>query len=243
MGTTRGFPAVLAFFILASCAAAQGGPPDWYIPLRDAVYGQTLGADTILGIYQQTVQTAKTRLSGSALDVMLSRCEYFLGKAYQQDGLEKDAIRCYERGIDLAKKAAQVQPGDEAYEMLSVHYGQACMIKPLPWVMANGLKVERNAKKALEFNPRNAACQYMTASRWAFGPGAFGDPQRGVVELQRMLDGGADLQKDDYFNTYTGIAYACLRLEKKQEARNWVHKALELYPTNKFALDMLKQAG
>jgi opacity protein-like surface antigen len=109
--------------------------------------------------------------------------------------------------------------------------------------MVNGLKVEENAKRGLELDSRHAACMYMIASRWAFGPKPFGKPERGVTELSAMLNGKADLEKDDYFNVYSGIAYAYLRLKKKAEAVTWVNKALEIYPTNKFALGLLEEAG
>jgi hypothetical protein len=83
---------------------------------------------------------------------------------------------------------------------------------------------------------------YMIASRWAFGPKPFGKPERGVTELSAMLDGRADLEKDDYFNIYSGVAYAYLRLKKKADAVSWANKALEMYPTNKFALGLLEEA-
>jgi hypothetical protein len=107
--------------------------------------------------------------------------------------------------------------------------------------MANGLKVEENAKKALALDGRQAASMYLLSSRWAFGPTPFGNPNRGVSELSAILDGRANLEKDDYFNVYSGIAYAYLRLKKKADAAVWVNKALELYPTNKFALGLLEE--
>jgi tetratricopeptide (TPR) repeat protein len=216
--------------------------PDWYLRLRDAIYEQQLDAGGIEPIYEEAKKAAEASLSGPVLYVMLSRCEYFMGRAYQEDQRKDDAIRCYERGVALAEKANAETPSAGAYEMLASHIGQQCMLRSVPWVMVNGLKVEENAKKGLGLNNRHAACMYMIASRWAFGPKPFGKPERGVTELSAMLDGKVDLEKDDYFNIYSGIAYAYLRLDEKAKAFTWVTKALELYPTNKFALGLLEKA-
>jgi tetratricopeptide (TPR) repeat protein len=217
--------------------------PQWFVPLRDAVYGQAIHAEQIEPLYREAVKKAEADLAGEDLQVLLSRCEYMLGKAYQMDGRNDEAIACYEKGIALAEESIAMRPTAAAYEMLSAHYGQACMVKSQGWVMANGLKVEQNAKKALALEPRNAACLYMVASRWAFGPGVFGNPKRGITELEAILEGGADLQKDDLFNVYSALGYAYIRLNKNQDALPWIEKSLALYPTNKFSLDLLDQAS
>jgi tetratricopeptide (TPR) repeat protein len=172
---------------------------------------------------------------------MLSRCEYLMGRVYQEDQRKEEAIRCYENSISWAEKANAERPSADAYGMLASNIGQLCLLRSTFWVMANGLKVEENAKKGLRLDSRHAACMYLIASRWAFGPSPFGNPQRGINELSEMLNGIADLGKDDYFNAYTGIAYAYLRLKKKTEAAGWINKALELYPTSKFALGLLRE--
>jgi tetratricopeptide (TPR) repeat protein len=209
--------------------------------LREAIYEQKLHADEIVPIYTEVKKQAGVSLSGAELFVMLSRCEYMMGRAFQEDGRTQEAVTCYERGIALAEAALAVRPVSGAYEMLSGCYGQACMLKSVAWVMANGLKVESSAKKALALDSGNAAASYFIASRWAFGPGVLGDPKRGIKEMHAILDGNAALQKDDLFNCYSAIAYAYERLKQYQDAQVWVTKALELYPTNKFVRNLLAQ--
>jgi opacity protein-like surface antigen len=166
-----------------------------------------------------------------------------MGRAYQEDQRKDEAIHCYENGVIWAEKANAEMPSADAYEMLASNIGQQCMIRSTPWVIANGLKVEENAKKGLKLNSRHAGCMYLIAARWAFGPGLFGNPQRGITELSAMLNGTADLEKNDYFNVYSGIGYAYIKLKKKVEATVWITKALEIYPTNKFALGLLQETG
>jgi tetratricopeptide (TPR) repeat protein len=215
--------------------------PDYYLSLRDAVYAQELNADEIVPLYRAAQEKAKETLAGYELYTMLSRCEYMMGRVYQENERKDEAIQCYERGVAWAKKANAETPAAGAYEMLASNIGQQCMLRSVPWVMANGLKVEENARKGLKLDSRHAACMYMIASRWAFGPAPFGNPRRGVTELRSILSEGANLGADDYFNIYSGIAYAYLRLKNKTEAAIWAAKALDIYPTNKFARGLLQE--
>jgi tetratricopeptide (TPR) repeat protein len=232
---------VPSLLCLCPLFAGAGEVPLWFVPLRDAVFAQTLKAEEVAPIYRETVRQAEADLSGEKRDAMLSRCELMMGKSFQLDERNDEAIDCYEKGIALAEQSIASRPSPEGYEMLSAHIGQICMLKPKSWVIANGLKVERNAKKALSLNPQNAACLYMTASRWVFGPGMFGNPRRGIAEMEAILNGAADMEKDDLFNVYSAIGYAYIRLKKERDALPWIRKALDLYPTNKFALDLLAQ--
>ncbi|MDR1024853.1 MAG: tetratricopeptide repeat protein [Treponema sp.] len=215
--------------------------PDYYLTLRDAIFAQELNADRIAPLYRDAVAKAQETLRGRELYTMLSRCEYMMGRAYQEDQRKDEAIRCYENGVSWAEKANAEAPSADGYEMIASNIGQLCMLRSTFWVMANGLKVEQNAKKGLKLDERHAACMYLIASRWAFGPNPFGNPRRGVTELQAMLNGTADLDRDNYFNIYSGIGYAYLRLENKAEAAVWITRALEIYPTNKFALGLLRE--
>jgi tetratricopeptide (TPR) repeat protein len=217
--------------------------PNYYLTLRDAIYAQELNAGGIAPLYREAIEKARETLTGRELYIMLSRCEYMMGRAYQEDQRKEEAIRCYENGVSWAEKANEETPSADGYEMVASNIGQLCMLRSTFWVMANGLKVEQNAKKGLRLDDRHAACMYLIASRWAFGPNPFGNPRRGVTELKAMLDGIADLDKDNYFNVYSGIGYAYLRLENKTDAAAWIARALEIYPTNKFALGLLQEAG
>ena len=227
--------------VLFSCFSLYAEIPAWLAVFRDAVYNQDVSIAAAEHMFQEADQRARESLNGFPLFTMLSRCEYLLGKVYQDHGRNSEAIAHYEKGISFAENSLKVQINAEAYEMVASHIGQLCMIKSRPWVIANGLKVEENAKKARQLDPRNAGALYLLASRWAFGPGPFGDPKRGIAELETILNGDAVLQKDDFFNVYSALAYACMRLSRNQEALSWALKSLALYPKNKFALDLQSQ--
>ena len=234
-----------ALAILFVSFSLYGQVPPWLETFRDAVYGQEISVNAAEHLFQEADRQARENLNGSALYAMLSRCEYLLGKVYQDNNRNNEAITHYEKGISWAEQSlaegGSASVRAEAHEMIASHVGQLCMIRSRSWVMANGLKVEDNAKKARQLDGRNAGALYLLASRWAFGPGPFGDPKRGIIELEAILNGQAVLEKDTYFNVYSALSYACLRLNRNQEALSWAQKSLTLYPTNKFAIDLQSQ--
>jgi tetratricopeptide (TPR) repeat protein len=233
--------------VLISSFSLYAVSPPWLEDFRDAVFGQEVTIAEAERLFQEAGRQARENLKGSALNVMLSRCEYLLGRVYQDHNRKDEAVSHFEKGIKLAEESLARDDGAvasvraEAYEMISSNIGQLCMIKSKAWVMSNGLKVEENAKKARQLDSRNAGALYSLASRWAFGPGLFGDPKRGIAELEAMLNSQADLEKDSYFNVYSALGYANMRLNQNQTALSWVQKSLTIYPTNKFALDLQSQ--
>jgi tetratricopeptide (TPR) repeat protein len=215
--------------------------PDFYILLRDAVYEQNLTADEITGLYRHTRTQAEKTLSGTAQFVVLSRCEYMMGRAYQYEERKDEAAARYEEGIRWAEKALDAGAGAEAWQMLAENISQSCAVKSVSYAMANGLKVEKYAKNALELDARNAAALYMVAARWVFAPAPFHNYKRGIQMMEDIISGG-DMQRDDSFNVYSAIGYAYYQQKKFTEARPWFLKSLEVYPTNKYVRGLLEKS-
>ncbi|MDR0377378.1 MAG: hypothetical protein LBH70_06240 [Spirochaetaceae bacterium] len=217
-------------------------PPDWFLPLREAVYEQQRGADEIMPVYLTARRTAEARLSGYERGVALSRCEYMMGRALQYENRKEEAAAYYEKGIDWAKKSLAERSSAEAYQMLAENISQSCAVRSVAWAMANGLKVEEYSKEALKIDPRNAAAQYMIAARYVFAPAPFHNYNRGLRMMQEIAgETAADLQKDDRFNVYLAIGYVYIQQKKITEARPWLEKALAVYPSNQFARGLLEQ--
>jgi len=233
--------------VLISSFSLYALSPPWLEGFRDAVFSQNVTVDEAERLFLEADRQARENLNGSALYAALSRCEYFLGRVYQDHSRKDEAGIHFEKGLKLAEESlargdgADLSVRAESHEMIASHIGHLCMIKPTAWVMANGLKVEENAKKALRLDGRNARALYMLSSRWVFGPGILGDPKRGIAEMQAILNGQVDMEKDSYYNVYVALGYAHMRLDRYQEALSWVQKSLALYPTNKFALDLQAQ--
>ena len=212
--------------------------PEWFIPLRDAIYEQQLTADEIRPLYQNVSNRARTSLTGAAQLVMLSRCEYMMGRAYQYEDRKNEAIRHYDEGIRLAERALEIQESAEAWVILAENISQSCVVRPASYAMANGLKVERYSKNALALDDKNAAAQFMVAARWVFAPAPFHNYNRGIEMLNRIPN-ESNMDKDDMFNVYSSLGYAYIQRRNKEQANLWLSKSLEIYPTNKYAQSLL----
>ncbi|GBU28384.1 hypothetical protein R84B8_01942 [Treponema sp. R8-4-B8] len=229
------------FILLVSAADISSEPlPQWYLPLRDAIYGQKLTADEIFPLYKNTSEKAKIYLSGSPLYVMLSRCEYMMGRAYQYEEKKDKAASYYAEGIKWAEKALEIQISAEAYQMLAENISQSCAVNSTSYVMANGLNVEKYSKKALEIDPKNAAARIMLASRWVYPPWPLYDYKKGI-EMMTVIPQECNCDKDDLFNVCIAIGYAYVQQKKYSLAKPWLLKCLEVYPTNKFAQILLSK--
>ena len=212
--------------------------PDWFIPLREAVYEQILTADEIHPIYRSTVARANSSLSGADLSVMLSRCEYMMGRAYLYEERNSEAAARFDEGMAYAQRALDIRPSSEAWQMLAENLSQVIPVRGTAYAMANGLRVERYSRNALGINSRNAAAQYMIAARWIFAPAPFNNIRRGI-EMATAILTEADMEKDDLFNVYSAIGYAHIQQRRSNDARPWILRALEIYPTNKYVQSLL----
>lgn len=212
--------------------------PDCIEPLMDAVYAGEADLEAVKLIADEAEARARRELGGHTLSRVLSAREYFLGRAYRNAGNADEAEACFQRGLDFADSAIKEEPSADAYRWLAENISQLCTLKPTAWVIANGTKVEANAKRGLRYDKRNAACRYLISARWVYAPAPFNNTNRGIREMKEILSGDYDLQKDDYFNVYYAIAYAYNRIKQPDKIDEWLDKALAVYPANRDALDL-----
>jgi len=215
--------------------------PEWYTQLRDAVYSQNLSSRELADLYISAREKAAAELSGTALSVMLSRCEYMMGRSFQYEENKQAAAAHYERGINYAQEALEKEDTPEGWQMLAENISQSCAVRSAAWAMANGLKVERYSKSALNLDPGNTAAQYMIAARYVYAPAPFHNYKRGIRMMEAIIeDYSGRLHKDDRFNVYSAIGYALNQQKKYEDAKVWFIKSLEVYPDNKFVKGLLK---
>jgi tetratricopeptide (TPR) repeat protein len=207
--------------------------PPWLIPLREAVYEQTLGINEAEALFTAALAEAD-KLSGIDKFNMRSQCEYLMGRVYQYYKNKDKALAIYQKGYDDAKKALDKQETAEGWVNRGENLSQLCALKGNWYAMTNGLDVGKFAENALTLNPRAAKARYLIASRWVYAPKPFNDIDKGIKMMKDMLGGAYDLEKDDLFNIYISIAYAYIQDKNKNAAREWIDKALSVYPTNKF---------
>lgn len=231
----------LLFFLFALAAPVMSETlPQWFIPLRDAVYSEDFSSEEIIPLYYAAVEKSSA-LSSEDRFLMLSRCENMMGLAYRSEGKNDRAAAHYAEGILFAERATEILPGADAYLLLAENISQSCAVRSTSYAIANGLKVEQYAKKALSFNNRNAAAQYLIAARWVFAPSPFNNYRKGIEMMTAILT-EADNDKDDLFRVYSAIGYAYVQQKKYADARPWLLRSLEVYPTNKFAQGLLAKS-
>ena len=212
--------------------------PDWFIPLREAIYEQQLTADELAPLYRQVSASARGLLSGHELYVMLSRSEYMMGRAFQLEKRNREAGSHFDEGIRLAERALEIQESDVAWQMLAENISQNCVVKSTAYAMANGLNVDKFSRNALAINPRNAAARFMIAARWAYAPSPFHNYNR-ALQMLKAIPEETDMQKDDRFNIYSSIGYTYMQQRNNAQARIWFERSLEIYPTNKYVQSLL----
>ena len=230
---------LILLMVLAPALYAEN-LPEWFLPLRDAVYEQKLNAGAIAPLYRAAKAKAGETLSGAALYLILSRSEYLMGRAFQYEERKAEAAARYTEGINLAEKALAEAESDEAWVLLAENTSQSCAVRSVSYAMANGLNVEKYSKAALALNSRNAAAQYMIAARWVFAPAPFNNHKKGIAMMREILT-ESDPGRDDRFNVYSAIGYAYVQQKEYDKARPWLLQSLELYPTNKYARSLLEK--
>jgi tetratricopeptide (TPR) repeat protein len=193
-------------------------------------------------LYQRAVADARARASGTERDVALSRSEFFMGQALFFEGREADSRPHFTEGLRLAEAALSSAPSADAWVMRAENLARIIQISNWTFAMANGTDVEKFARNALEIEPRNAAAQYLIAARWVFAPRPFNNIRRGIDMLEAILRDG-DMARDDLFNVTSALGYAHVQQRNFDQAIPWINQALEVYPTNTFALELLDTAS
>jgi tetratricopeptide (TPR) repeat protein len=167
-----------------------------------------------------------------------------MGRAYQDNERKDEAGACYDRGIEWAEKSLETGDSAEGWQILAANISQNCVVKSASWALGNGLKVERYSKNTLKLDSRNVSAKYMIAARWVFAPAPFHNLKRGIQMMEDILkEHETVMQKDDLFNVYSAIGYAYLRQKNNSGAKPWLEKSLEIFPTNKFVGNLLKNAN
>ena len=214
--------------------------PDWFTPLRDAVYSQELASKDLTGLYNTAREQAAKELSGAELSVMYSRCEYMMGRAvlYEENSSAADAY--FSKGMSYAQESLDKKATAEGWQMLAENLSQLCTVRSTGFVMANGRKVEQYSNNALALDPGNTAAQFMVAARWVYAPAPFRNLNKGIQMMQAILSNFDNrLYKDDRFNVYSSIGYAYIQQKKKDDAKPWLIKSLQVYPDNKYIVKLL----
>ncbi|MCL2608643.1 MAG: hypothetical protein FWD94_01890 [Treponema sp.] len=229
---------LIPFLLAATVGLHAERVSERLIPFRDAVYEQKLNADELKPLYTRTVASAREGLSGTALNLALSRAEFLMGKALLFEERNPEARSHFTEGLRLAELVLAEEPGAEGWVLRGENLAHLIQASNWTFAMANGLDVEKFARRALEHDPRNAAARYLIAARWVFAPRPFNNFKRGIQMMEEIV-GQDNMDRDDLFNVRSAVGWALVQQREFEQARPWVRLALEVYPSNRFAAELM----
>ncbi len=210
--------------------------------LRDTMYNDPLNHEKIISEYNKTISEIKATLTGYELYVSLSRCEYYVGRSYFYGEQNDLAGKYYDKGLEYAQKALDLKEDEDALLMYAENLSQNCAVKSTGYAMTHGLSIGGYAKDVLKINDLNAAAMYLTSAQHIYAPAPFHNHKKGIREMKEILDTpNIQLEKDDEFNLTSAIAYGYIQRKEYNEALPWIEKALIIYPSNFFAIDLKTQ--
>ena len=213
-----------------------------YENLRDAVYDSEPSLDTVRRLYQNAADGVRQAgTDTTSQEYWLSRVEYMAGRAYQNAEIKESAAGHYDSALARIDEALSAGDFSEGYRMKSEIISQMCLVKTVGFILANGLKVNEYAEKALKLNPDNGKAILILASAKVYPPPIYGGNPRKGVDLMLKAQPKPDMEKDDMFNVYSGLGIAYGKLKEKAKALFWMENALELYPHNKYVNDEYKK--
>lgn len=236
--------------------------------LREIVFQQDLNDGEIKSYYDEEKSKLNTlELSETEFYYYNSMIEYWLARAYQsfeetqvvvdhhiliQKGkylklrafytAPEEAISHYEKALDYINEYIDLNPDYLAYHQYSEIQAELILLKPVRYVLAHGLSVKRTLKKSIELNPNYPKALIADGASDIYTPPKYGgDQEEGIKVLLNVLNmKGVD--REDFFNIYTHVAYGLIILDRHPEAIPWLEKAEEIYPGNIYLSGLMKIA-
>jgi len=212
--------------------------------LRDAVY-QSAPPEEVESAAQSLAQAAKAQnLDAIDENLVLARIDYLAARAWNESGDKKKAIPHFEAAMRYAQSSMNSGEHPAGLMALMKALSELCVIKDLPFLMANGPKIAPYAKKILAMEPGHPGATITIASSKAYPPAIFGgNPKEAIALLTALIASHPEgFEKDELFDIRACMGTAALKLGRKDEARYWFGAALELYPRNGYALRELEKA-
>lgn len=178
-------------------------------------------------------------------DILRSEIEYLVARSWNEAGEKKKAITLFDSAIAHAEASLARSETARGLLALTRATAEVCLLKDMIYLMNNGPKISRYAKRILELDPGNPGASLILASSKAYPPAIFGgNPREAIESVGALLASGADrFEKDQKFDAMTCLGTACDKLGRKDEAKLWFGRALELYPGNNYARTMLVQVS
>lgn len=218
--------------------------------LRDLVYNNagpeqvtSLASDALKAAQKLGSPAGSTANASAESLIAQSKIEYYIARSWLEHDDKKKATTYFESALKHAEQAGKSAETAESLYANVRSLSQLVLLKGMPYLLANGPKIEPTTKRILSLEPDHAGAQVMLASAKAYPPATFGGaPKEAVSKIQNLLathKGG--FEKDTLFDLRTCMGTAYSKLNDKALASFWFKKALELYPQNSYAKTELEK--
>ena len=231
------------------------------IDFSEAHYGHKIFNDQIRkSFYIASVTAANALPDEYSRLISLARADYYYGlnvmESFDLTSLDKidlgdssssvnindKAGEYFDKAIEECNEALKIKRGSDAYSTLAQAISMNCTAKNVAYVLANGLKVRANAKKAVALDYSNGLGQFMAIAQDAYAPWPFCKLRSSRKALIRILnDQYIRIDRPDAQMIYAAIGYTFYKQKKWDKAIEWYKKILEIYPMNFTARQMIKK--
>ena len=231
------------------------------IDFCEAHYGHKIINDIVRkSYYYASVEAANAMTDEYSKLITLARADYYyglsvmesfdltsldsmdLGDTKSTESINDRAGAYFDKAIDECNQALKIKKGSDGYSTLAQAISMNCTAKNVSYVLANGLKVRANAKKAVALDYSNGLGQFMVIAQDAYAPWPFCKLKSSRKALLRVLDDKyIRIERFDYQMIYAAIGYTFYKQKKWDKAIEWYNKILELYPQNFAARQMIKK--
>ena len=151
----------------------------------------------------------------------------------QAEDSNKKAAECFDAAIELAKKALKINKGSDAYCLIANGISANCTAKNTSYIINNGLKVCKYARKAIKEDSSNGTALYLNSCQNIYAPAPFCKINEGKEQMSLVFNSD-NIHKEKFDNFYLmmGIGYASYRKKNFSEAKKWYEECLKIYPQN-----------
>lgn len=165
-----------------------------------------------------------------------------LGDSSSSTNINDRAGEYFDKAIAECNDALKIRKGSDAYSTLAQAISMNCTAKNVAYVLANGLKVRANAKKAVALDYSNGLGQFMVIAQDSYAPWPFCKLKSSRKALLRVLDDQyIRIERCDAQMIYAAIGYTFYKQKKWDKAIEWYNKIFELYPQNYTARQMIRK--
>lgn len=184
-------------------------------------------------LFNNAVKEAESITDSFTKNLRLAWCYYIMSNIfYALENPTKTEQYC-DKAVEYAKLARNEKENEESLLIYVNAIGQNCQVKPLPWLMKNGIDVNPLAKKIIKLNPKNARALFLRDSQDVYAPSPFNNFKKGAENMKILLaDKSLQMIPQDLFDILCAESYALINLDKKNEARSYLEQARLLFPEN-----------